>query len=220
MILHSVIISYQRLDLTKQAIASYLDTVTVPHSLWVVDNGSSHEVTDWILRNAAAFHYLLLGENKYPGFACNRGFDRANQEATILHRADNDWRFLPGWCEEVQRCLEANPKYGQIGLRTGEQELHNGHNVGGNCVFRRQLYDQGLRYDERPWPTIRDKVGAGYTEDSLMSPQVAKMGWEWGRVEQPCIETLADENPADPYYLSSWEDRGTLAHAKKVYGIE
>jgi glycosyltransferase involved in cell wall biosynthesis len=219
MILHTVVISYQRLDLTQQAVASYLDTVTVPFCLTVVDNGSSEDVTDWILENAHNFRYILLGKNKYPGYACNRGWERAADNVTVLHRADNDWRFLPGWCEEVQRCLEANPRLGQLGLRTGEQELHNGHNVGGNCVIRRELYDQGLRYDERPWPKIRDSVGAGYTEDSLLSPQVTKNGWEWGRVEQPCIETLADENPADNYYWRSWEDRGTLEQAKKAYGL-
>jgi len=31
---------------------------------------------------------------------------------------------------------------------------------------------------------------------------------------------LADEDPADDYYLRSWEDRGILAQAKKAYGIE
>lgn len=215
--LHTVVISYQRLDLTKQAVASYLETVTVPHTLLVVDNGSAQDVTDWLLREDREFQYLLLGENKYPGYACNRGFDRAADDVDVLHRADNDWRFLPGWCQEIERCLEANERWGQVGLRTGEQELFNGHNVGGNCVIRRELYDQGLRYDERPWPKIKT---LGYTEDSFLSPAVVKMGWEWGRVERPCIESLADEDPADPYYLRSWEDRGILEQAKKAYGIE
>lgn len=207
MIIHSVIISYQRLDLTKQAIKSYVETVSVPHKLVVVDNGSSQEVTDWILRNAAAFSYLLLGKNMYPGFACNRGFERANQEATIFHRADNDFVFLPGWCEEVQERFAENPRLGQLGLRTGEEELHNGHNVGGNSAYRRQLWDEGLRYDERPWPKIKT---VGYTEDSFMSPEVAKMGWEWGRVQKPCIRPISVESPDDEYYVKTWADRGIV----------
>lgn len=215
--LHSVVISYQRLDLTQQAVASYLDTVTAPYTLMIVDNGSNQDVTDWILDNTSLFSYLLLGENKYPGYACNQGFDRAPDDATVLHRADNDWRFLPGWCDEVQRCFDANRSWGQIGMRTAAQELHNGHNVGGNSVFRRQLWQEGLRWDERPWPKIKT---VGYTEDSFMSPAVVRMGWQWGRVEQPCIESLADENPHDDYYIKSWEDRGILAQAKKAYGIE
>lgn len=215
--LHSVVISYQRLELTQQAVASYLETVTSPYCLTVVDNGSSEEVTDWILANAHNFRYILLGKNRYPGYACNRGWERAADNATVLHRADNDWRFLPGWCDELERCFDANPRWGQIGLRTNEQELHNGHNVGGNSAYRRQLWEDGLRYDERPWPKIKTM---GYTEDSFMSPAVVRMGWEWGRVQQPCIESLADENPSDAYYLKSWEDRGILQQAKKAYGIE
>jgi glycosyltransferase involved in cell wall biosynthesis len=202
MILHSVVISYNRLDLTKQAIRSYLETVTVPYSLMVVDNGSHQDVTDWLLRPDREFRYLLLGQNRYPGYACNQGFEKAPALATVFHRADNDWRFLPGWCDEIQARLEENPRL---------------HNVGGNCVFPRAIWEEGLRWDERPWPKIKT---IGYTEDSFMSPQVAKMGWEWGRVQRPCIESLADENPSDPYYLQSWEDRGILQQAKKAYGVE
>lgn len=207
MIIHSVVISYQRLDLTKQAVASYLETVTVPYSLWVVDNGSSQDVTDWILDNAGTFHYLLLGSNRYPGFACNRGFERADNDATIFHRADNDFVFLPGWCDEVAERFAENPRLGQLGLRTDEEELHNGHNVGGNSAYRRELWDAGLRYDERPWPEIKT---VGYTEDSFMSPAVAKAGWEWGRVERPCIRANSVEASDDEYYVKTWADRGIV----------
>ena len=112
--------------------------------------------------------------------------------------------------------FSANEDLGQLGMRTGEQELHNLRNVGGNCVIRKALWDQGLRYDERPWPKIKTP---GYTEDSYMSPEVRRMGWEWDRVRQPCIESLADEDPTDDYYLKSWEDRGILEQARKAYGL-
>jgi glycosyltransferase involved in cell wall biosynthesis len=213
--LHTVFISHNRLDLTKQAIQSYLETVTLPYTYYVVDNASSDGTQEWLRSEGHPCH--LSEENLYPGLATNVGWsiDRAAR-ASVLHRADNDWRFLPGWCEEVQRCLAENTRLGQLGMRTGEQELWNGRNVGGNCVIRREIFDQGLRYDERPWPKIKTP---GYTEDSYMSPKVLRMGWEWGRVEQPCIESLAAEDPADPYYLRSWEDRGILEQAKKAYGI-
>jgi glycosyltransferase involved in cell wall biosynthesis len=207
MIVHTVLISYQRLDLTKQAVASYLDTVTAPYSLWVVDNGSDQDVTDWLIDNSSLFHYLLLGKNKYPGFACNRGFERAPDDATVLHRADNDFVFLPGWCDEVAERFAQNPRLGQLGLRTDEEELSNGHNVGGNCAFRRDLWDEGLRWDERPWPKIKTP---GYTEDSFMSPEVVRFGWEWGRVERPCIRSISMESPDDPYYQATWAARGIV----------
>lgn len=218
--IHSVMITHNRLEVTKQAVASYLSTITGPATLAVVDNASTDGTREWLsdlYMDGTLNELLLLPDNMYPGYACNRGWELAPEGTVLLHRADNDWKFLPDWETHVRLLFTAMPELGQLGMRTDEQELHNLRNVGGNCVIRKQLWDQGLRYDERPWWKIKTP---GYTEDSYMSPKVKRMGWEWGRVRQPCIESLADEDPADPYYLKSWEDRGILEQAKKAYGIE
>ena len=97
---------------------------------------------------------------------------------------------------------------GQLGLRTDEEELFTKTNVGGNCVVRRELWDYGLRWDERPWPQLSEEVGRGWTEDSLMSKQVKKMGYYWDRVERPCIQPISVESMDDPYYQQTWADRG------------
>jgi glycosyltransferase involved in cell wall biosynthesis len=206
--IHTVMITYNRLELTKQAIQSYLETVTGPWSLIVVDNGSTDGTPEWLEQAAPPeIQVMLLHENKYPGYATNRGWELTPPGTVLLHRADNDFVFLPDWETHVRLMFSVNEDLGQLGLRTGDEELHNLHNVGGNCVIRKQLWDEGLRYDERPWPEITKKV-PGYTEDSFMSPKVRKMGWEWGRVRVPCIRPISSEDPADPYYQSSWADRG------------
>jgi glycosyltransferase involved in cell wall biosynthesis len=204
--IHSVIVSYNRLELTKQAISSYLETVSLPFTLWVVDNGSEPDVEAELILYDGDYGVMLLGENRYPGYATNLGWTNMPPGTTILHRADNDFAFLPGWCDHVLAALE-NQEVGQVGLRTDAEELWNTHNVGGNCVIRRQLWDQGLRYDERPWGEISKKV-PGYTEDSFMSPRVRKMGWEWARVKEPCIVSLSREDVNDPYYRETWRVRG------------
>ncbi|HKZ41487.1 MAG TPA: glycosyltransferase, partial [Candidatus Hodarchaeales archaeon] len=196
--LHTVVVTYNRLELTKQTIGSYLETVTVPFTLVVVDNRSDEDLRQWLL-NQFDYGIYLLNENHYPGFACNRGWERAPKDAIFLHRSDNDFRFLPGWCEETQRMFEANSKLGQLGLRTDEEELFVAQNTGGNCVIRRELWDQGLRWDETPWP----KYPPGWSEDSFFSPAVLNMGYEWDRVERPCIESLASGDWRDPYYQES-----------------
>jgi GT2 family glycosyltransferase len=206
-ILHTVLVSYKRPELTVQAIASFFETVTVtvPFTFVAVDNGSGDDSPGWAaLQEEYPISVLLLGENRYPGYACNRGFDLAPPEATVLHRADNDFVFLPGWDEVLQAAFETNPRLGQVGLRTDDEELHNPHNVGGNCAFRREIWREGLRWDERPWPKIKT---AGYTEDSYMSPSVRKAGWEWGRVAAPCIQPISFEDFTDPYYVQSYADR-------------
>ena len=204
--IHTVMVTYNRLELTKQAIASYFATRTGPGSLVVVDNCSTDGTWEW-LHQQDSLMVIPLEENKYPGFATNRGWEQAPENTVLLHRADNDFVFLPDWETHVRLIFSVEARLGQLGLRTDGEELHNEHNVGGNCVIRKELWDEGLRYDERPWPKIAAKV-PGYTEDSFLSPQVRVMGWEWGRVTQPCIRPISSEDPDDPYYVQTWADRG------------
>lgn len=207
--LHTCFITYNRLDLTKQAISSYLETVTLPYTYVVVDNASSDGTREWL--GEQGHPAILLPENRYPGYACNAGWAAAPADATLLHRADNDFRFLPGWCEQVEHKFQTQ-KVGQLGLRTADEELHAKTNVGGNCVIRRRLWDEGLRYDERTWPEIAEQVGPGHSEDSILSPIVREMGYRWTRVNAPCIVPLSAGSWADPYYQRSYGDRGIEPH--------
>ncbi len=206
MILHSVMVTYDRLDCTKKAFFSYMETVSVPFTLTIVDNGSTDDTVEWITGTVP--HGVFLGENKYPGFATNRGWERAPKDATFLHRADNDWAYKPGWCDQVIAAFQ-DPKVGQVGLRT-QREEPVAYNVGGNCVIRRELWDAGLRYDERPWT----ELPAGHSEDTYLSPAVVAMGYKWTRVRQPCIYGISDETNAmtDDYYVRSYT-------ARRIYGF-
>lgn len=47
--IHSVIVSYKRKELTEKTLQSYLDTVSVPHSIVIVDNASPLETIEWLL---------------------------------------------------------------------------------------------------------------------------------------------------------------------------
>lgn len=206
--IHTVMITYNRLELTKRAIASYLETVGGQWSMVVVDNNSTDGTQEWLMEEAPnLIRRIILDQNMYPGYAANCGWAHAPPDTVLLHRADNDFVFLPNWEPHVRLMFSAYPNLGQLGLRTDEEELHNLHNVGGNCVIRKELWDEGLRYDERPWPKIAKKV-PGYTEDSFLSPAVRKMGWEWGRVRVPCIRPISVESKDDPYYQQSYADRG------------
>jgi glycosyltransferase involved in cell wall biosynthesis len=202
--LHTVFITYNRLELTKQAVRSYLETVSVPYFLVISDNGSTDGTEQWLMEewDHNPSELLLIPQNRYPGFACNRGWEVADGSATHLHRADNDFKFLPGWCEEVEERFQ-DPALGQLGLRTDEEEQWAQWNVGGNCIIRRELWDQGLRYDERPWT----EYPPGYSEDSIFSPAVEKLGYRWERVKRPCIQSLASGDWSDPYYQESYRAR-------------
>lgn len=215
--IHTVFVTFNRIELTKRTIASYLETVTLPFTAQVVDNASTDGTQDWLYREYGdKLRLTFLPENRYPGYATNRGWASVEEEwgadTTHLHRSDNDWEFYKGWCEEVERKFSENERLGQLGLRTDEQEVWNTHNVGGNCVIRRDLWDAGLRYKDLPWPQLKTP---GYTEDSYMSPAVLRMGWEWDRVDRKCIEGISYEDPEDEYYQRTWRDRGIYAHLWK-----
>ena len=210
--IHTVMVTYNRLELTKQAIQSWRETTYGPATLFVVDNASEDGTTEWLDENLSSWNRLFLPKNMYPGYATNRGWEYAPSDTVLLHRADNDFVFLPDWETHVRLQFSVNERLGQLGLRTDEEELFNAHNVGGNCVIRKQLWDEGLRYDERTWPEISAKV-RGYTEDSFLSPRVRKMGWEWGRVTQPCIVDIAGNEGSydgkyDDYLKQTKLDRG------------
>ncbi len=209
MILHSVMVTYDRLYATQKSLESYLETVTVPYTLTVVDNGSSDSTTAWLIdqfEQQRISYPVLLTENKYPGFACNLGWSLHPHDATHLHRADNDWAYYPGWCDQLIRAFK-DPKVGQVGLRTQREEPVD-YNVGGNCVIRRELWDNGLRYDERPWT----ELPAGHSEDTYLSPAVVSMGYRWTRVRKPCIYGVSVESKDDPYYIRSYT-------ARRIYGF-
>jgi len=200
--LHTVVISYNRLDLLQETLSSYLATVTVPYSLMVVDNHSDSDVRAWL---GAQLDYpvLLLRANLYPGAACNIGFEYAPDDATHLHRSDSDMRYLPGWDQEVQCRFVELRRCGQVGLRTDAEELECATNVGGTCVIDRQLWRAGVRWDTRPW----EQLGST-TEDYYLSQEVQRRGWRWTRVRKPCVVHLASGDRDDPYYQHSYGIRG------------
>lgn len=198
--LHTVVVSYQRLPLLQETIRSYCSTVSVPYTLMVVDNGSDIDVCKW-LAHQDYLTTVLLPENRYPGYATNRGFALAPGDATHLHRSDSDMEYLLGWCEEVERVFASDPSIAQVGLRTSEEEQGNVINVGGTMVLRRDLFDAGLRYREQPWT-------GPMTEDSYLSLDVRRRRFRWARVERPCVVHKGSGDLSDPYYRQSYGVRG------------
>lgn len=179
--IHTVLVSYKRKELTERTLQGYLDTVSGPHSLVIVDNGSPLEVMDWL--SSLDVPVVLLDKNYFPGYATNRGWEQMPGETVLLHRLDNDTFLLPGWCENVVECFLQDPRVGQYGLlAAGDIEWINarglysspmtGWPVGGNSIIHRKLYDEGLRYSERPW------TAGGILEDNQMTLDVWRMGYK------------------------------------------
>ena len=197
----TVVVSYKRPELLRDTLESYVNTVTVPYELVVVDNGSCPEAIE--VAHEFADEVIELGENRFPGYATNVGWDSL-KGSKLLHRSDNDVEYLEGWCEEVARCFEADPNLGQLGLRTVEEEGRH-PNVGGNCVVRADVF-QSVRWGEDPW-----RPGAK-GEDYYFTCAVQGMGYNWTRVSSPCIvhrgAQWPDRPSNDSYYVETNRAKG------------
>ena len=196
-----MIVSYERPELLERTVKSYMETVTVPHWLMVVDNSSAEEtrrMIDALFADGYIDSVMVLPENKYPGYACNEGWKHAHDDVTHYHRSDNDVEYKPGWCDEVVRCFQDEDVW-QLGLRTLEEEGPH-PNVGGNCVIPRVAYEAGIRYSGASW--VQQPF-----EDTQMSARVLKAGKKVARVEAPCIEHIGLASREDPYYQETFRVR-------------
>jgi hypothetical protein len=99
--------------------------------------------------------------------------------------------------------FDARPEVGQYGpIAAGDEDWAANPNwpVGGNSAIRRELYDQGLRYTEVPWPELE------IIEEHQLTIDVQTMGYERAFGTRPGIEYLGGGDP--DYYAQSLADRG------------
>lgn len=164
-LLSSIVLNWNRADLLKRTLESIAATVTVPHELFVIDNGStdgSRELIAKFCERRPNTQAILLDENR-GGEAINLALQAARGQ--FIHLSENDIEYLPGWCETIIGLFESFSKLGQLSLfgptPTDEEVWINqqgvlrhskgrilyeaAFNIGTTSVFRRELVDHGLR---------------------------------------------------------------------------
>lgn len=203
----TVLVSYNRPELLWRTVKSYTQTKDAECELLIVDNGSGPQTRELVqaISDVGLARMLQLPANIYPGGATNGGWELARADCQFLHRSDNDIEYLPGWPDEVRLAFAAHPEWGQLSLRTDEEELFQDA-VGGNNVIRREVWDAGVRYTEEPWSRVP-------WEDGDFNQRVRAAGFGWGRVDEPCIVHIGDKmlphiDLSDPYYDETYEERG------------
>jgi len=167
-LISTVLINWNRCHLLKKTIESYLDTVSVPFELLIVDNGSTDDSRDFI-ENICHQHPqikgILLTQN-VGGEALNLGLEQA--KGTYFHISENDLEYLPEWDTELLTKFKTFPKLGQLSLFSPEFQSEKGEiwtnhpaepiiekehkifltkkNVGTSCIIRREIWDKGVRW--------------------------------------------------------------------------
>jgi GT2 family glycosyltransferase len=114
-----MMITYNRLDLTKRMLENFFANTDTPYRLIVIDNGSV-DGTPQFLENmkptdnqyCISYDYLLNKENRGIAIGRNQALKIANQyDDPWLSTMDNDVEVPNGWLKECIEIIKANPNY-------------------------------------------------------------------------------------------------------------
>jgi glycosyltransferase involved in cell wall biosynthesis len=177
-ILSTTVLNWNRAHLLKLTLESFLDTVSVPFELTIVDNASTDGSRDVIeeIQTIHPSHRFVGLRHNLGGKAINSGFRYARGE--FLHVSENDIEYRPGWDVELLGKFDAFPDLGQISPFGPEPDRAAGEawerlpstavthddqtiylteqNVTTTSIMRRQFWDAGFR-----WGSIPRAAGGG-----------------------------------------------------------
>ncbi len=237
-------ITYNRLEYTKKTLECLNKTTKVPNYLIVIDNASTDGTQEWLKemkKKGNIDNYILNPENYYPGKACNIAWEQGLKEypeATHLMRTDNDFVFLQGWDKKAEEYFDKIENLGQLGLdysaidseqAKAREQRYNGMRlnpwpggVGGGNIIKREVWDNGIRYDNDPW-TTENKAIPHIQEDFKFSQKIINYGYLMGHMTDRLSWTFADEtnwNEYPDYYKETFEIRGYTDLIPKIGGSD
>jgi hypothetical protein len=224
-VLSTVLLSFNRPDLLRRTLESYLATVSVPYELIIVDNNSD-ETTRQLIAEMSERHptieAILLAEN-LGGAAINLGV--AQSRGHYIHISENDLEYLPGWDQTLLTKLEVFPKLGQLSVvASGSHEVRpwtvDGltvhlarHNVMTPSVMPREVYEAGVRW------TTRGEGNVLFPADGRFSHSVKEHGYlvAWNDADLVINHgfEVAEYIRRLPYYIANY-----LAKPPPEGGIE
>jgi len=115
-----MMVTYNRLELTKQTVDNIYKTVKMPFEFIIIDNASTDGTTDYL------FELLKTKDNVFVQFnKVNEGIARGRNSALLKAdelktewyvTIDNDVLFHNGWLNECIDILKNNKHFGAIGV--------------------------------------------------------------------------------------------------------
>ncbi|HET6201666.1 MAG TPA: glycosyltransferase [Planctomycetota bacterium] len=177
----TVLLSWNRLPLSKRCLASYLETISVSHELFVIDNASTDGTREWVrsLQGLPGIAGLVRSERNDPAAALNRTLERCR--GRYLHIMENDYVYLPGWDRYVVDRFARIPSLGQIGATRPQPRARGPHheglvflardNVCTTSVLRREVFfESAVRLTGH-------YLRGCYPNDHDLSEHVRRAGW-------------------------------------------
>ncbi len=222
-LISTIVLNWNRADLLQRTLQSYIETVSVPHEIFIIDNASNDNSRDVIERFCSSTpnaEGIFLTEN-LGGEAINIGLEKT--KGKFLHISENDIEYLTGWSERVIDLFESFQLLGQLSLfgpvPTDEEVwilkpsvlrhskgriLYEAQgNVGTTSIIRRDLFDKGIHIKN-----VHDK-GFLFPADGRLSQEVKNAGYMVAWADHYLVRNLGHfasefENRAD-YYRENYK---------------
>lgn len=203
-----MMVTYNRLELTKQTLESLIKTAEYPINLIIVDNNSLDGTVKWIKDFVTAHHDALVGfklilNDENRGIAYGRNQCLKASSADWLVTLDNDVILPQGWLKECIELLEENKDFGAIGVnfekhnfkmieRNGKmfQEKLKGNIGSATMVFNRSIHKMLGFFDSLKF--------YGH-EDSLWGCRVRMLGLKLGYLKENGIHLGEGQNDVGEY---------------------
>lgn len=218
-----MIVTYNRLELTKRTLSSLFASSDCPYRLIVIDNAS----TDGTVEYLKELKERLEGEGREDIFIFNsenEGIARGRNRALSLSTApwlvtlDNDVELPVRWLEEAINILKANRSYGAIGVNFEPNQYplveKNGFilqdkpkgNLGTACmVFNRSLHRLLGFFNYTDYSPFYG------LEDSDFGMRVRVAGFKLGYLSRPGVHLGEGDADVGPY-----REFKTLQHDSNV----
>lgn len=218
-----MMITYNRLELTKKTIDFLLTSTNHPFYLVIVDNGSTDGTVEYLNKLQVSgpmknIDLILLNQNKGIAVGRNIALKKADEYNPLWYcTIDNDVQLPNGWLEKCIDILEKNKAYGAIGVNFEPSAYplvtKNGctfqnkpqGNLGTACmVFRKQVH-QMLGF-------FTTEYGLYGEEDSDYGMRMRVANFQLGYLEEMGIHLGSDEQDVGEY--RKFKTREHDAHLK------
>ncbi len=153
-------VTYNRLEFTRQAIPALLEFTRFPHVITVVDNGSTDGTVDYLRgvhKEGIITNLILLKENVGVAKASNLAWIQ-EPDAQYYMKFDNDIVIQkPNWLEHMVEVIDAIPELAMVGYNfepssyplqnvNGQDIRPKRGNLGGACVLIPKRTEQQIGY--------------------------------------------------------------------------
>jgi len=207
-----MMVTYNRLPLTKQTIDGLLKTTKRPFNLIIIDNGSQDGTKEYLSElSKNGYEYLqtvsVTFNDKNEGIAVarNQALQLADRFETIWYSTvDNDVLLPDNWLSDCIDVLKTNTQYGMLGvnfenssyplIKAGGYEFQNKPqgNLGTACTVFHKRFHQMLGF-------FNTEYGVYGEEDADLGMRARAIGFKLGYLKENGVHLGDNENDVGEY---------------------